>query len=60
MLQPFMRMCYIPVLRNIAFEKLFCLFNLPYPEPGGFADAMLKKNRHSSGFHLYFAARNVQ
>jgi hypothetical protein len=58
MLQPFMWMGYIPVLRYISFEEVFRFFNLPNSKPGGFIDSMLKKNRHGSGFPLYFAARN--
>ena len=59
MLQPFMRMRYIPVLRYVSFKEIFCFFYFPYTETGSFANAMLKKNRHTSAFHHYFAAHRL-
>src|SRR5688500_1097751 len=55
MLQTLMRMGYITVLRHIPFEKILRFFNFPDTQPGSFVYLMLKKNRHTSAFHLYFA-----
>ena len=60
MLQSFMWVGNIPVLRNISLEEVFGFFNLPYTQPGGFIYSMLKKNRHTSAFHHYFAAHWAQ
>ncbi len=49
-------MGYIPMLWHISLKKFFRFFYFPDPEPGGFVDLMLKKNRHGLAFHLYFAA----
>ena len=43
MLQPFMRMRYIPVLRHISFEEFFRFFNFPDPQPGSFVDSDVEK-----------------
>jgi hypothetical protein len=57
-LQPLFRMGYLPVQRYIAPEEIFCFFYFPDPQPGGFVDLLLKKNRHSFLIPVYFAALN--
>lgn len=52
MLQPLMRMGYMPVQGYIPFKKFFCLFYLPYPQPGVFVNLLLKKNGHNRDFRL--------
>ena len=43
MLQPFVRMGNIPVLRHISFEEIFRFFNLPNSQPGGFVNSDVEK-----------------
>lgn len=57
-LQSFFRVCNIPVQGHIPFEEIFRFFYFPYPEPGGFVDLLLKKNRHSFLIPVYFAGLN--
>ena len=52
MLKPLVRMCYITVLRNIAFEEFFCFLNLPYTETCCIVNLLLKKNRHKRDFRF--------
>ena len=47
MLQPLVRVSYIPVLRQGSFKEFFCFFYFPDAQAGCFVDLMLKKNRHS-------------
>ena len=43
MLQSFMRMRHIPVLRYIGFKEIFGLLYFPNSEPGSIVDLLLKK-----------------
>lgn len=52
MLQPLMRMGYIPVQRDISFKKFFGFFDLPDTQPCRFVNRMLKKNRHRRNFRF--------
>ncbi|MFI5134077.1 MAG: hypothetical protein ACHQEB_07065, partial [Chitinophagales bacterium] len=54
-LNPLVRMCHIPVLGHISFKEFFGFFNLPDTEPCGFADDMLKKNRHKTNLRFKIA-----
>jgi hypothetical protein len=54
-LQSFVRMGDIPVLGNISLEEIFSFFYLPYAQPGGFVDLLLKKNRHRTNLRFKIA-----
>ena len=55
MLQSFMRMRYIPMLRNIAFKEFFCFFDFPDAQSCGIVNWMLKKNRHKKNLRFIIA-----
>ena len=59
MLQSFMRMSDIPMLRYIGFEKILCLLDLPDTESRVVVDLLLKKNWHCLKIPLYFAAHKL-
>jgi len=46
MLQSFVRMSNVPVLRNIGLKEFFGFFYFPDAQAGAVVDLLLKKNRH--------------
>ena len=46
MLQPFVRVCHITMLRHIGLKEIFRFFNFPDAEPCCIVDLMLKKYWH--------------
>lgn len=58
MLQSFVWMCNITMLRYIGFEEIFSLFNFPDTKSCSIVDLMLKKNWHVSSFRFKIAFLN--
>jgi hypothetical protein len=50
---------HIPVYGNISFEELLSFLYLPDPQPGGFVDLLLKKNRHRTNLRFKIADLKV-
>ena len=55
MLQSFMRMGNISMLRHIGFKEFFRFFYFPNAQAGCLVNLLLKKNRHVKDFRFQIA-----